>query len=257
MTRSQDDARALAVLFKRESRGAGYYYVTAPAFPGWSYMLSPVCPKAHETEMHLSFIAFLEAEFAALRAPQPSEAVREALKDMLFYFDKPQRDEWLSQVAWEEAKQVCINAHAALSVPAVTTGEPVVACDDVLSVLYTYRDHEPEEDESWESWYYAAFDLACIKIRELFGRAAVSYPPDRAALLPAKSAGPIQYSEAQLKIGVQYIDWDVNLDTETEVRQLGEAISRMGGPSFDLDLQRSLSSAFMREPAVKAAGDDQ
>lgn len=39
---------------------------------------------------------------------------------------------------------------------------------DVLSILYTYRDHEPEEDESWESWYFAAFDLACMAVRARF-----------------------------------------------------------------------------------------
>lgn len=54
--------------------------------------------------------------------------------------------------------------------------QAAVGCDDILSVLYTYRDHQPEEDESWESWYYAAFDLACMKIRELFGKPAITYP---------------------------------------------------------------------------------
>jgi NTP pyrophosphatase (non-canonical NTP hydrolase) len=59
--------RASDTLFNRESRGAGYYFVTAPAFPGWSFMLTPVSPKAREQEMRLSFVAFLEAEFVAYR----------------------------------------------------------------------------------------------------------------------------------------------------------------------------------------------
>lgn len=59
---------------------------------------------------------------------------------------------------------------------------------------------------------------------------------------PQTAAG-LQYSHEQLLIGVQYIDWDEKLNTATEVRQLGEAISRMGGPAFDLDAQ-------MRGPSV-------
>jgi len=46
-------------LFKREPREGSYFFVTAPAFPGWSYMLSPV---EREDRMKLSFISFLEAE---------------------------------------------------------------------------------------------------------------------------------------------------------------------------------------------------
>ena len=57
----------------------------------------------------------------------------------------------------------------------------------------------------------------------------------------AENARTLQYSEDQLKVGVQYIDWDEKLDIATEIRQLGEAISRMGGPTFDVSLQARLS----------------
>lgn len=53
-----------------------------------------------------------------------------------------------------------------------------------------------------------------------------------------QTAAALQYSYEQLLIGIEYIDWDEKLDTATEVRQLGEAISRMGGPAFDLEDQR-------------------
>lgn len=58
-------------LFKREPRVGGYTFVTAPAFPGWNFMLTPVCPEAREKEMRLSLVTFLEAE-AVLSAPVPS-----------------------------------------------------------------------------------------------------------------------------------------------------------------------------------------
>lgn len=42
------------------------------------------------------------------------ERLREALSGMLKYFDHPKRDEWLNDMAWEEAVLICKNAHAAL-----------------------------------------------------------------------------------------------------------------------------------------------
>lgn len=67
--------------------------------------------------------------------------------------------------------------------------------DDVLSVLYTYRDHQPEEGESWESWYYAAFDLACMKIRELFNK-----PVAPSALPSTNQPAPAPHAEVREQI---------------------------------------------------------
>lgn len=39
--------------------------------------------------------------------------------------------------------------------------------DRVLGALADMRDTPPEEGETWESWFYAAFDLAADKIGRL------------------------------------------------------------------------------------------
>lgn len=89
----------------------------------------------------------------------------------------------------EQARQRDVAIQCVMDAEATAAvAQQAVGCDDILSVLYTYRDHEPEEDESWESWYYAAFDLACVKIRELFGRPGIEYPkpdPAQAGKVPA------------------------------------------------------------------------
>ena len=41
---------------------------------------------------------------------------------------------------------------------------------EVIGDVLTYRDMDPEEDENWESWYYAAFDMLVPRIRETFAR---------------------------------------------------------------------------------------
>jgi len=41
----------------------------------------------------------------------------------------------------------------------------------IVGALIDYRDTSPEEGESWESWYYAAFDMAMEKIVGLLDEA--------------------------------------------------------------------------------------
>ncbi|NEI71017.1 hypothetical protein GR212_15670 [Rhizobium lusitanum] len=41
---------------------------------------------------------------------------------------------------------------------------------DVIGDINTFRDMEPKEDESWQSWYEAAFDMVAQRIRETFER---------------------------------------------------------------------------------------
>lgn len=48
--------------------------------------------------------------------------------------------------------------------------------DHVLSRIAVFRDTEPEEDESWESWYFAAFDLLHGEISRLPAATAVAVP---------------------------------------------------------------------------------
>jgi hypothetical protein len=50
------------------------------------------------------------------------------------------------------------------------------ALDDVLSRIAVFRDYQPEEDETWESWYFAAFDLLCAEVRKMRD-AALATPP--------------------------------------------------------------------------------
>ncbi|MND87771.1 hypothetical protein D3C80_797790 [compost metagenome] len=39
---------------------------------------------------------------------------------------------------------------------------------DVVGDITTFRDTEPEEGETWESWYFAAFDLLIDRVRATF-----------------------------------------------------------------------------------------
>ena len=46
--------------------------------------------------------------------------------------------------------------------------EPVaILRDEVLSRVAVFRDHEPEDGESWESWYFSAFDLLIMEISKM------------------------------------------------------------------------------------------
>ncbi|MER8941307.1 hypothetical protein NKH82_17630 [Mesorhizobium sp. M0915] len=68
------------------------------------------------------------------------------------------KDEWPARTDTEEEKQ----AFAAL-VAAPPAQEAVVPesnlRSEILSRIAVFRDMEPEEDETWESWYFAAFDM--------------------------------------------------------------------------------------------------
>ena len=50
---------------------------------------------------------------------------------------------------------------------AVVVPATAVNYDDILSRISVWRDYEPEEDETWESWYYAAFDLLRSEVVEM------------------------------------------------------------------------------------------
>lgn len=39
--------------------------------------------------------------------------------------------------------------------------------DDIMSRIAVFREHEPEEGETWESWYYASFDMLLSEIKEM------------------------------------------------------------------------------------------
>lgn len=54
-----------AELFERNSREGGYIFVTAPLFPGWSYMLHP---RENDNSLYQSLAIFAAME----RALRPS-----------------------------------------------------------------------------------------------------------------------------------------------------------------------------------------
>lgn len=49
----------------------------------------------------------------------------------------------------------------------VADQSPAPNFNDILSRIAVCRDHEPEEGETWESWYYAAFDMLYSEIRQM------------------------------------------------------------------------------------------
>ena len=57
---------------------------------------------------------------------------------------------------------------------AVVVPSPAVNYDDILSRISVWRDYQPEEDETWESWYYAAFDLFRSEVVEMQKASTVS-----------------------------------------------------------------------------------
>ena len=42
--------------------------------------------------------------------------------------------------------------------------------EDVIDDVILFRELEPEEDETWESWHFAAFDMLGVRIEETFQR---------------------------------------------------------------------------------------
>ncbi|MER8560120.1 hypothetical protein [Mesorhizobium sp. M0578] len=67
------------------------------------------------------------------------------------------KDEWPARTYTEEEKQ----AFAALvaTPPAQEAAPESNLRSEILSRIAVFRDMEPEEDETWESWYFAAFDM--------------------------------------------------------------------------------------------------
>ena len=59
-------------------------------------------------------------------------------------------------LAMQAERRAQLEAHAAEQVRAER--------DEIRSRVYVFRDHSPEDDESWESWYYAAFDMLLDEI---------------------------------------------------------------------------------------------
>ncbi len=62
----------------------------------------------------------LSDALAAARAEV--KTLREALNGMLFHFDKPKRDEWLTKQAWQAAFDACDNARVLASTAAEGDG---------------------------------------------------------------------------------------------------------------------------------------
>ena len=46
---------------------------------------------------------------------------------------------------------------------------------EVIGDVLTYRDMGPKENETWESWYYSAFDLLIESIHETFERNQIKH----------------------------------------------------------------------------------
>lgn len=59
-----------------------------------------------------------------------------------------------------------------------------VTYDDILSRISVWRDYEPEEDETWESWYFAAFDLLRAEVVEMKRAAALTAALGDAVMVP-------------------------------------------------------------------------
>ncbi|RUU80474.1 hypothetical protein [Mesorhizobium sp. M7A.F.Ca.MR.362.00.0.0] len=59
--------------------------------------------------------------------------------------------------------------------PPATKGVTDEMAQRILGALEDFRDKEPEENESWESWHFAAFDLAVAKVKSIL--ASLSLPP--------------------------------------------------------------------------------
>lgn len=74
------------------------------------------------------------------------------------------------------------------------TRDEAVPMDDVeikqriLGALDDYRDAGPEDGESWQSWYYAAFDLASEKIAGLLDMLASAPAPARGGVDAVREA---------------------------------------------------------------------
>lgn len=51
--------------------------------------------------------------------------------------------------------------------------------DDLRDRVAVFRDMEPEEDETWESWYYASFDMLIESFNEIWARAIPAPVPEQ------------------------------------------------------------------------------
>jgi len=63
-------------------------------------------------------------------------------------------------------------AYEGESLPVPAEGDTATAAQDledrIMRVFGHYEDVEPEEGETWESWYRAAFDMASDEVRRVF-----------------------------------------------------------------------------------------
>ncbi len=101
---------------------------------------------------------FILSAIAAHEAARPSEDdLRRALQGMLAHFDRPHRDEWLNDQAYQEACEACAQAHSVLGVEASRAAPALSAPPAAVSISKELADkmkatHRAITDAKVKKW---------------------------------------------------------------------------------------------------------
>lgn len=109
---------------------------------------------------------------------------------------------------------------------------------DIIGDIQTFQDMGPEEDESWESWYEAAFDMLKKRVRETFDNYRVDPQAASAAISVSQKIDAAywyrrcQVIEADLRMMREDICRSLEaLDARAEIRaEADRRISSEGQP---------------------------